>query len=378
MNSTSLEQALKRPISAPTGRNPGYGVLPLQNSSDGEKQRFKRDYFNAMREKFGSDELALEAFIHGAGRLSKRLKQDTRPADEKLASKPDNERKPNTPKTMAKDWQGSSHVMPAQNAEWEGSVHMHTKPVKQMGKLEQLLTGIGAELGDKSLSLMENLGAKPLFDTAFRQGKFDTTKTLNKQLLNDLSKTEYGNAGQSLGGVVPYLSGNTLSSALTNGGVMAMAEDSLKPVGESLAGFGAGKLVGGLFTPRPEIKELLKKDIVPSVGQALGGNYDRAEKLFNGSMLFGDTVRKARNRGFKEMGSKFREYEPDEYSLLAKILGIKAAMHPYLSIPAYIAAEIGSGRAMQKALLGGYPAQKPLSIGAKGAAVAGMERQEKK
>jgi hypothetical protein len=72
---TSLQEALRRPISPATARQPGYGVKPLANDSESEKQRFKADYFNAMRRKFGNDELALQAFISGPGRLSKRLKQ---------------------------------------------------------------------------------------------------------------------------------------------------------------------------------------------------------------------------------------------------------------------------------------------------------------
>jgi hypothetical protein len=55
-----------------TGRNPGYGVKPLQNNSPEENMRFGRDYLAAMIKANGGDvQKALSAYNQGQGNLQK-------------------------------------------------------------------------------------------------------------------------------------------------------------------------------------------------------------------------------------------------------------------------------------------------------------------
>ena len=55
-----------------TGRNPGYGVQPLQNDSPEENMRFGRDYLNAMIKANGGDvNKGLSAYNQGQGNLQK-------------------------------------------------------------------------------------------------------------------------------------------------------------------------------------------------------------------------------------------------------------------------------------------------------------------
>ncbi len=118
--------------------------------------------------------------------------------------------------------------------------------------------------------------------------------------------------------------------------------------------------------------------IQPTVGQAKGGLLDKAESAIGkSSIVFGDAVRAARNRGFEELGSNFREHAPQEYTWLSKLLGLGSFTHPHVSIPALIAAHIGGERPAQKALLGGYPMQKGLGQIAKAAALAKMNEEGK-
>lgn len=53
-----------------TGVDPGYGVKPLQNSSETEYKRFGRDYLQAMLKRFDGDyEKALAAYNAGVGHV---------------------------------------------------------------------------------------------------------------------------------------------------------------------------------------------------------------------------------------------------------------------------------------------------------------------
>lgn len=55
-----------------TGRNPGYGVQPLQNDSPEENMRFGRDYLDAMIKANGGDvQKGLSAYNQGQGNLQK-------------------------------------------------------------------------------------------------------------------------------------------------------------------------------------------------------------------------------------------------------------------------------------------------------------------
>jgi hypothetical protein len=55
-----------------TGRNPGYGVKPLQNNSPEENMRFGRDYLAALIQANGGDtQKALSAYNQGQGNLNK-------------------------------------------------------------------------------------------------------------------------------------------------------------------------------------------------------------------------------------------------------------------------------------------------------------------
>lgn len=63
-----------------TGKNPGYGVKPIQNDSEEEYIRFSRDYLQAMLKEFDGDyRKALAAYNAGPGNVEKALSR----ADEK-------------------------------------------------------------------------------------------------------------------------------------------------------------------------------------------------------------------------------------------------------------------------------------------------------
>lgn len=55
-----------------TGKNPGFGVLPIQDDSEEEYLRFGRDYFQAMLDEFDGDyEKALAAYNAGHGSVKR-------------------------------------------------------------------------------------------------------------------------------------------------------------------------------------------------------------------------------------------------------------------------------------------------------------------
>ena len=59
-----------------TGEDPGYGVAPLKDQSEGEYIRFGKDYLKAMLNEFDNDyEKALAAYNHGPGGVKKALKK---------------------------------------------------------------------------------------------------------------------------------------------------------------------------------------------------------------------------------------------------------------------------------------------------------------
>lgn len=59
-----------------TGKNPGYGIQPLQNDSEEEYIRFGKDYLNAMLTEFnGNYEQALAAYNAGAGNVKKAVER---------------------------------------------------------------------------------------------------------------------------------------------------------------------------------------------------------------------------------------------------------------------------------------------------------------
>jgi hypothetical protein len=57
-----------------TGKNPGYGVTPLRDDSEGEHRRFALDYFTAMVKTFDGDvEKAAAAYNAGVGTVKKAM-----------------------------------------------------------------------------------------------------------------------------------------------------------------------------------------------------------------------------------------------------------------------------------------------------------------
>jgi hypothetical protein len=76
-----------RPITSPKGAkfaaqvmpatntNPGYGVKPATNTGAEESNRVGKDYFNAMKNKYGNSELAAAAYNAGPGRIDKILQK---------------------------------------------------------------------------------------------------------------------------------------------------------------------------------------------------------------------------------------------------------------------------------------------------------------
>jgi hypothetical protein len=57
-----------------TAANPGYGIRPAQSDSPEEYNRVGREYFDAMRKKFGNDEQAVAAYNAGPGRVDHAIK----------------------------------------------------------------------------------------------------------------------------------------------------------------------------------------------------------------------------------------------------------------------------------------------------------------
>ena len=58
-----------------TSTKPGYGVKPVANASAEEFNRVGRDYFNAMKKKYGNSALAAAAYNAGPGRIDKILQR---------------------------------------------------------------------------------------------------------------------------------------------------------------------------------------------------------------------------------------------------------------------------------------------------------------
>ncbi|GAA0581460.1 transglycosylase SLT domain-containing protein [Halomonas salifodinae] len=58
-----------------TGRDPGYGVMPLQNNTQAEHERFAQDYLGALAREFESEELATIAYNAGPGTLERWLSE---------------------------------------------------------------------------------------------------------------------------------------------------------------------------------------------------------------------------------------------------------------------------------------------------------------
>lgn len=58
-----------------TNTNPGYGVKPAADAGPEESNRVGKDYFNAMKNKYGNSELAAAAYNAGPGRIDKILQK---------------------------------------------------------------------------------------------------------------------------------------------------------------------------------------------------------------------------------------------------------------------------------------------------------------
>lgn len=58
-----------------TNTNPGYGVKPAANAGAEESNRVGRDYFAAMKNKYGNSELAAAAYNTGPGRVDRILQK---------------------------------------------------------------------------------------------------------------------------------------------------------------------------------------------------------------------------------------------------------------------------------------------------------------
>ena len=57
-----------------TAKDPGYGVAPIKDNSEGEYKRFGREYLTAMLKEFGGDyNKALAAYNHGPGGVRKAI-----------------------------------------------------------------------------------------------------------------------------------------------------------------------------------------------------------------------------------------------------------------------------------------------------------------
>jgi hypothetical protein len=58
-----------------TNKDPGFGVIPAADDSAEESNRVGRDYFAAMKNKYGNSELAAAAYNAGPGRVDKILQK---------------------------------------------------------------------------------------------------------------------------------------------------------------------------------------------------------------------------------------------------------------------------------------------------------------
>lgn len=63
-----------------TMRDPGFGIAPLKDNSEGENRRVGREYLDAMHRKYGDQKIALMAYNWGPGNVDKWLKAGA-PAD---------------------------------------------------------------------------------------------------------------------------------------------------------------------------------------------------------------------------------------------------------------------------------------------------------
>lgn len=85
-----------------TGRNPGFGVTPLQNDSEQEYLRFGRDYLAALIDYYdGSVPLALAAYNAGSGNVDEAVKAAREAGDaanflDYLPTSPENQRQTRT------------------------------------------------------------------------------------------------------------------------------------------------------------------------------------------------------------------------------------------------------------------------------------------
>jgi len=61
-------------IKPDTGRQPGFGVRPVQNNTEAEHRRFAEDYLNAMWRRYGDKALMTVAYNQGAGTVDQALR----------------------------------------------------------------------------------------------------------------------------------------------------------------------------------------------------------------------------------------------------------------------------------------------------------------
>ena len=331
-----------------TAKNPGYGVKPLQNWSEGEQTRFARDYMGALLEKNGGNlNKALAAYNAGQGNVDKyggvppfketqgyvkNILNTLNPVGSaqavEVSNLPpgfvlDNNEQVSLPDGFVLDGDTSQ------------GTQYHGRNVEDMGATSQFLTGVGNKVIDLGRGAAQITGIHP--------GGFGGDQDIaeSRQLNKALGKSTAGTLGKATGDVLPFMmtgGGATIPSLIAKSAAMS----ALDPTGENdsrtknivlgavggavggAIGKGLGKIAGG-FKPSSDAAALMKQGIQPTLGQGidktgmLGKGISKAEEATTSLPLLGGITRNARDRALREgMKTAIAQAEDKTLNVTAK------------------------------------------------------------